>query len=140
MIDVALLLILALVAWNVAAEGAWGAAATFLSVLLRRPGRDGLFRAAGRSFAIGLGRADWANRVDFMALVGSVHRRCFRAAVFVGEWLVPNFIAVNGRVYDVCRWGFGVMTGYVTMAFLLTATAHRSAARGIFSASPRSDR
>jgi len=33
MIDVALLLILALVAWNVAAEGAWGAVAVFLSVL-----------------------------------------------------------------------------------------------------------
>ena len=63
---------------------------------------------------------DWAYRVDFIALVG-----LFAGGVFglryLSEWLVPNFIVVNGRVYDACRWVFGVLTGYVTIGFLLMA-------------------
>jgi hypothetical protein len=63
---------------------------------------------------------DWANRVDFIALVG-----LFAAGIFglryLSQWLVPNFITVEGRFYDGCRWVFAVLTGYVTIAFLLTA-------------------
>ena len=63
---------------------------------------------------------DWAYRVDFIALVG-----LFAGGVFglryLSEWLVPNFIVVNGRFYDACRWVFGVLTGYVTIGFLLMA-------------------
>ena len=119
MIDVALLLMLALVVWNVAAEGAWGAAAVFLSVLLSGLVAMDYFEPLADLLESMLG-IDWASRVDFIALVG-----LFAAGVFglryLSEWLVPNFIAVHGRIYDVCRWGFAVLTGYVTIAFLLTA-------------------
>ena len=93
MIDVALLLILALVAWNVAAEGAWGAAAVFLSVLFSGLVAMDYFEPLADLLQSGLG-IDWANRVDFIALVG-----LFAAGVFglryLSEWLVPNFIAVR---------------------------------------------
>ncbi|HUE15844.1 MAG TPA: CvpA family protein [Planctomycetaceae bacterium] len=119
MIDVALLLIFGLVAWNVAAEGAWGAAAVFLSVLFAGLVAMDYFEPLADLLQSGLG-IDWASRVDFIALVG-----LFAAGVFglryLSEWLVPSFILVHGRVYDVCRWGFAVLTGYTTIGFLLTA-------------------
>jgi hypothetical protein len=119
MIDVALLLIMALVAWNVATEGAWGAAAVFFSVLFSGLVAMDYFEPLADLLQSALG-SDWANRVDFIALVG-----LFAAGVFglryLADKLVPNFITVHGRFYDVCRWGFAALTGYVTMAFLLTA-------------------
>jgi hypothetical protein len=119
MIDVALFVILALVTWNVAAEGAWGAAAAFFSVLFSGLIAMDYFEPLADLLQSGLG-VDWASRVDFIALVG-----LFAAGVFglryLSEYLVPNFIVVNGRFYDVCRWVFGGATGYVTIAFLLTA-------------------
>jgi hypothetical protein len=136
-IDVALLLILGLVAWNVAAEGAWGAAATFLSVLFAGLVAMDYFEPLADLLQSALG-SDWANRVDFMALMG-----LFTGGVFglryLSDWLVPNFIAVNGRVYDVCRWGFGVMTGYVTMAFVLTALHTAPLPRDFLGFSPERD-
>jgi hypothetical protein len=119
MIDVALLLILGLVAWNVAAEGAWGAAAVFLAVLFSGLIAMDYFEPLADLLEAGMG-VDWANRVDFIALVG-----LFAAGIFglryLSQWLVPNFITVEGRFYDGCRWVFAVLTGYVTIAFLLTA-------------------
>lgn len=119
MIDVALLLIFGLVAWNVAAEGAWGAAAVFLAVLFSGLFAMDYFEPLADLLESGMG-VDWANRVDFIALVG-----LFAAGIFglryLSQWLVPNFITVEGRFYDGCRWVFAVLTGYVTIAFLLTA-------------------
>lgn len=119
MIDVALLLIWALVAWNVAFEGAWGAAAVFFSVLFAALIAMDYFEPLADLLQSAFG-SDWANRVDIIALVG-----LFAAGVFglryLAVLLVPNFITVNGRFYDVCRWGFGLLTGYVTIAFLLAA-------------------
>lgn len=119
MIDVALLLILGIVTWTVSAEGAWGAVSIFLSVVFSGLVAMDYFEPVAGLLESMLG-ADWASRTDFIALVG-----LFAAGVFalrlLSEWLVPNFIAVHARVYDACRWGFGLMTGYVTMAFLLAA-------------------
>jgi hypothetical protein len=119
MIDLALLLILALVAWNVAAEGAFGAAAVFLSVLFAGLISMDYFEPLANLLESLMG-TDWSNRVDFIALVG-----LFAIFVFLlrllSDRLVPNFIAVHARVYDVCRWGFALMAGYVTVGVLLTA-------------------
>ena len=119
MIDLALLIILALVAWNVAAEGAWGAAAVFFCVLFSALFATNYFEPLADLLQAGMG-TDWANRVDFIALVG-----LFAGGVFglryLSEWLVPSFIVVHGRFYDACRWVFGVLTGYVTIGFLLMA-------------------
>jgi hypothetical protein len=119
MIDVALLLILALVAWNVAAEGAWGATAVFFSVLFSALIATNYFEPLADLLQAGLG-SDWSNRVDFIALLGLFAPLVFGLR-FLSEKLVPNYITVQSRFYDVCRWVFAVLTGYVTIAFLLTA-------------------
>jgi hypothetical protein len=119
MIDLALLAILGIVTWTVAAEGAWSAITIFLSVVFSGLVAMDLFEPVA-GFLESMLSSDWATRTDFVALVG-----LFAAGVFglrtLSERLVPNFIAVNARIYDVCRWGFGFLTGYVTMAFLLAA-------------------
>src|SRR5579863_3812122 len=119
MIDVALLFVWALVTWNVAAEGAWGAAAVFLSVLFSGLVAMDYFEPLAELLQ-SLLPGGWESRVDFIALVGLFAIGVF-ALRYLSEYLVPNFIAVNSRVYDVCRWGFGLAAGYITMAFLLTA-------------------
>ena len=119
MIDVALLLILGLVAWNVAAEGAWGATAVFFSVLLSALIAMDYFEPLADLMQSALGN-DWANRVDFIALVGLFALGVFGLR-YLSDKLVPNFITVNSRFYDACRWVFGLSTGYLTIAFFLAA-------------------
>jgi hypothetical protein len=119
MIDVVLLLVLALVTWNVAAEGAWGAAAVFLTVVFSGLIAMNFFEPLANYLEVWTG-PDWAMRLDFISLLV-----LFGGSVFLlrllAERLVPSFIAVESRLYDVCRFGFAVMTGYVTIAFLLAA-------------------
>jgi hypothetical protein len=122
MIDFALLVILALVTWNVAAEGAWGAAAMFLCVTFAGLVAMNFFEPLANYLQAWL-PADWAVwsvRLDFITLMG-----LFIGGVFLlrlmGERLAPSFIAIHGRLYDVCRFGFALMTGYLTIAFLLAA-------------------
>jgi hypothetical protein len=118
-IDIALLVIVALVVWNVSAEGAWGAAAVFLSVVFAGLIAMNFFEPLADQLESWFG-SDWALRFDFISLLS-----LFVLSVFLlrslSERLVPNFIAVHSRLYDVCRFGFALMTGYVTMAFLLAA-------------------
>lgn len=119
MIDVALLVVLALVTWNVAAEGAWGAASLFLCVVFSGLIAMNFFEPLANYLEVWLG-PDWAMRLYFISLLV-----LFGGSVFLlrllAERLVPSFIAVEGRLYDVCRFGFALMTGYVTIAFLLAA-------------------
>jgi hypothetical protein len=119
MIDFALLVILALVTWNVAAEGAWGAAAVFLSVIFAGLLAMNFFEPLANLLESTLG-TDWSVRLDFISLMV-----LFVAGVFLlrlmSERFVPSFIAVDSRLYDVGRFGFALMTGYVTIAFLLAA-------------------
>jgi hypothetical protein len=128
MIDFALLVIIALVTWNVAAEGAWGAAAILLSVIFAGLFAMNFFEPlAGLLESSPLG-TDWSMRYDFISLMV-----LFGGAVFLlrlmSEKIAPGFIAVHSRLYDVCRFGFALMTGYITAAFLLaalhTAPLHR---------------
>jgi hypothetical protein len=118
MIDFALLIIIALVTWNVAAEGAWGAAALFLSVIFAGLLAMNFFEPLASLFETAM--PDWSMRFDFIALMV-----LFGASVFLlrlmSEKLAPGFIAVHSRLYDACRFGFALMTGYVTAAFLLAA-------------------
>jgi hypothetical protein len=118
MIDFALLVIIAFVTWSVAAEGAWGAAAVFLSVIFAGLIAMNFFEPLANLLEYYL--PDWSYRFDFIALLV-----LFGAGVFLlrlmSEKIAPSFIAVHGRLYDVLRFGFALMTGYVTAAFLLAA-------------------
>jgi hypothetical protein len=120
MIDFALLVIIALVTWNVAAEGAWGAAAIFLSVIFAGLIAMNFFEPLANLLESSPLGSDWSMRYDFFSLmvlfVGSVF-----LLRLMSEKIAPGFIAVHSRLYDVCRFGFALMTGYMTAAFLLAA-------------------
>lgn len=120
MIDFALLVILGLITWCVASEGAWGAAFMFLTVLMSGMLAMNFFEPlADMLDGLGLG-PDWSYRWDFVALVG-----LFAALVFglrtALEKLMPTLVLVQPLSFDIVRWLCGLATGYVTMAFLLTA-------------------
>ncbi len=117
-IDILLLLIFGGVTYCVAGEGAWGAAITAICVILGgllsmnlfEPICDGLL---GSNYY-------WQARLDLIVLVG-----LFGAAVAGlragADYLSPSYISVHRMFHECARWGCGVLAGYVTMAFLLTA-------------------
>jgi len=117
-IDVVLIAIVAGVAWCVSGEGAWGAGLTCLCVLFGGMLAMNFFEPV----------ANWLGRIaligeacaDVVALVG-----LFAFFVFLLRWatdnLSPTSIDIDGRLYQIIRLGFAVATGYITMAFLLTA-------------------
>ena len=121
MIDFLLIAVVVGVTWCVASEGAWGAAQVLLSVIISGLLAMGLFEwLAGVLQANLAGSYEWQHRWDVIALVG-----LFAAGVFAirtgAEKIMPVDIEVQGMAYDLIRWACGFLTGYVTMAFLMTA-------------------
>ena len=118
MIEVLLLIILAAVTYTVAGEGAWGAAVTCISVILAGLIAMNLFEPICNSLLC----SDyyWQARLDLVVLVG-----LFAAAVAGiragADYLSPTYIGVHRMLHEGARWGCGLLTGYITMAFLLTA-------------------
>ncbi|MBI5761015.1 MAG: CvpA family protein [Planctomycetales bacterium] len=117
-IDIVLCLTIVGVTWCVAGEGAWGAGLTCLCVLFAGVLAMNFFEPV----------ANWLGGVsligemfaDVIALTG-----LFAAFVFGLRWatdnLAPTSIDIDGRIYQVTRWGFALATGYLTVAILLTA-------------------
>jgi hypothetical protein len=117
MIDLLLLAIIGVVTYCVASEGPWGAATTFVAVILSGLLAMNFFESVAGMFP---GSIDWQMRADIIALLG-----LFAAGVtglrMASEYLMPTQIEVNPLVYDGGRWGFGFLAGYVTAAIVLTA-------------------
>lgn len=117
MLDLALLVILALVAWCVAGEGVWGAALVFLSTLLGGLIAMNFFEPLANLLSTG-GSWDWY--WDFFCLIG-----LFAGSVtllrMATEALMPLYVEVLPLLYDVGRWLLGAATGYLTTAFLAVA-------------------
>lgn len=121
MIDILLLAVVAGVTFCTAQDGPWNAALTFVAVLL-----SGLFAMNFyEPLAMFLGSNvltsyDWQHYWDVIALMA-----IFAGGVFglrtLGERLMPTYAEVNTLVYEIGRWGLGALTGYTTMAILLTA-------------------
>jgi hypothetical protein len=116
MIEIALLIVVGAITWLVASEGIWGAAQTFLCTLLAgliamnffEPLANALRGAVGEPYA------------DIVALLGLFVGLIF--ALRLGtEQLSPSYIQVIPMLDTVGRWVFGAITGYLTMAILLTA-------------------
>lgn len=136
MIDVLLLLIVAGVAWCVASDGAWGAGLTFLSVLFGGLLAMNFFEPLATVLTNsmeGMGMY-W----DFISLVGlfGVFTTLLR---FGGEQISPIQIELDGPVYQGTRWTFSLLTGYVTMAILLTALHTAPLPREFLSFKPERD-
>lgn len=118
MIEVLLLIILAIVTYTVAGEGAWGAAITCVSVILAGLFAMNFFEPICNSLMTN--DYYWQARLDLVVLVG-----LFAGAVAGlragADHLSPVYIEVHRMVHEGARWGCGLLAGYVTMAFLLTA-------------------
>ena len=118
MIDIACLIVIGVIVWCVASEGLWGSAHTFLCVLLSGLLAMNYFEPLA-GFLDGL-LGGWKGYSDILALVG-----LFTAFVFGlrlgSEQLSPTFIQLPSTVDQVGRWVFSALTGYVTMALLLTS-------------------
>ena len=136
MIDLFLLIVVAVVTWCVAAEGAWGAALTFLSVLFAGLLTMNYFEPLANLLqsTLGLGPA-WNNRWDFVAMmllfIGFIF--AFRIGT---EQIMPNFIQVHPLAHDVVRWLAGGATGYLTMAIILTSLHTAPLPRNFFGFTP----
>lgn len=121
MIDILLLAILGIVTWCVASEGAWGAAFIFVSVLLAGLLAMNYFEPLATFLTNNISNSGaWPLRWDCIALIG-----LFIAFVFlfreITVRIAPTYMQVHPLVHEIGRWGFAAMTGYITMAFLLTA-------------------
>ena len=116
MIEIVLLIVVAVITWLVAAEGIWGAAQTFLCTLLAGLIAMNFFEPLAKS----IGGLVGENYADIVALLG-----LFIAGVFAlrmgTEQLAPSYIQVIPMLDTVGKWVFGAITGYLTMAILLTA-------------------
>lgn len=118
MIDILMILVLAVVTWCVASEGAWGAGLTFLSVLFAgllamnwfEPLADNLTGMA----------AGWAYHWDIVALLGLFAGFIFLFR-FLTDSLMPTYVEVQALFYNVARWGFAAATGFVVVAVLMTS-------------------
>lgn len=119
-IDIILLIILAAVTWSVASEGMWGAALTSLIVVISGLLAMNFFEPVA-GFLESFGSSMWwRSHCDIFALLGLF-------AVSVGvlristDRISPRFISSDRLIYGLGRWGGGLLAGYVTMAFMLTA-------------------
>ncbi|HAB12580.1 MAG TPA: hypothetical protein DCE47_12905 [Planctomycetaceae bacterium] len=119
-IDILLLIILGLVTWSVASEGIWGAALTSLIVIFSGLLAMNFFEPVAGMLE-GLGSSLWwRSHCDILALLGLF------AGLVLGlrtltDRISPRFITSDRLAYGLGRWGGGLLAGYVTMAFLLTA-------------------
>lgn len=118
MVDLGCLIVVGIIVWCVANEGLWGAAHTFLCVLLSGLLAMNYFEPLA-GFLDGI-LGGWKGYSDIVALVG-----LFTAFVFAlrlgTEQLSPTFIQLPNAMDQGGRWLFGALTGYVTMALLLTS-------------------
>jgi len=113
-----LLIVVGIVAFLVSNEGVWGAALTLLCTIFSGILAMNVFEPLAAFFQSGI--PSFEHFWDFIALTG-----VFGISVFLmrlaTDQLAPTSPEVPALVYDIGRFGFALMTGYVTMAFLLTA-------------------
>ncbi len=121
MIDIALLIVFGLVTWCVASEGVWGAAIVFLSTLFAGLLAMNYFEMVAIFMERFIGRNNpWSRLSDVVVLLilfgGLV--MVFR---FMFDHLFKGTAEVEDAVNSLGRWAIGAVTGYMTMAILLTA-------------------
>lgn len=121
MIDILFLIVLALITWCVASEGAWGAALMCLSVLFSGLLAMNFFEPTAAFLErTAMSSPGWRNRTDVIALLGLFGLFLF-AFRLLNERLMPGFIQMSAIPYEIGRWSFGLLSGYLTAAILMTA-------------------
>ncbi|HEX6985951.1 MAG TPA: CvpA family protein [Planctomycetaceae bacterium] len=117
LIDFLIVAVIALVTWCVAAEGAVGAGTIFFAAVLSGLVAMNFFEPLADALD---GASFIGERADMIALLG-LFGVFVTLARLAAERISPTFISLQGLAYDVGRWGFGFLTGYLTAAILLTA-------------------
>jgi hypothetical protein len=121
MIDILLLAVIAAVTWCVASEGAWGSALSLLSVLIAGLLAMNYFEGLAEFLQSTVGSSrEWSMRWDVIALLGLFAGLTFVLRTLTDQ-IMPTFVQVHPIAFNVARWAFGVMTGYLTASILLTA-------------------
>jgi hypothetical protein len=133
MILFCLIAIIGVIAWLLSTEGVWGAASTLLCVIVSGLIAMNFFEPAAMYLTHFVPAA--AAYADFVCLVGLF------AGLVIGlreltEYLAPVDIRVPDLLDTIGKWGFAAVTGYVTMAFLLTALHTAPLPREIFDFRP----
>lgn len=113
-----LVLVFAAVTYIVASEGAFGAGVTFLCVLFSGLLAMNFFEPLANFLDSGISAMQSFS--DLVALVGLFALFTFLMRLATDN-LAPTELEFDVRVYQVGRWLLAAATGYVTMAFLLTA-------------------
>lgn len=119
MFDVMLVIVMGIVTWCVASDGAHSAAITAVVSVLSGLLAMNLFEPLA-DLLQGMVGYNYATHVDIVSLVGLFIGFMFGLRMLF-EKISPVYVATEGLAYEIGRWGFGLLTGYVTMAFLLTA-------------------
>ncbi|MEX0701621.1 MAG: CvpA family protein [Planctomycetales bacterium] len=119
--DVLLLIVLAGVAYWVAGEGFCGAAASLLAALFAGLAAMNFFEPLAELLEQRLPAGSrWAHAADVVALVG-----LFVAGIALfrtlGGRAVRDSVHAHPLIEELGRWTCGAATGYVAVAFLLTA-------------------
>jgi hypothetical protein len=119
MIDIFLLAIIAVIAWCLSGEGAYAACMSLINVIISGLLAMNFFEPLAGFLASNISQSS-DGRWDMIALVGLfiVFVTLFRLAT---DQLIVTYIQVHPLLHQIGSWGGGVLTGYVTMAFLLTA-------------------
>jgi hypothetical protein len=133
LILIALLAIVGVVTWLLSTEGIWGAASTLLCVVVSGLFAMNFFEPAAMYLTHFVPAA--AEYADFVSLVG-IFAVLVTALRELTEYLAPVDIRVPDLLDAVGKWGFAAVTGYVTMAFLLTALHTAPLPREIFDFRP----
>ncbi|MBD3672710.1 MAG: CvpA family protein [Planctomycetaceae bacterium] len=119
MIDIVLIAILAGVSWCVASEGFAGALQTAIICIISGLLAMNFFEPAAVALS-GMLPANYSSWADAVSLIGlyAILVTLMRLAV---ERVAPGFPDTQKPLYEAGRWGGAFISGYVTMAFLLTA-------------------
>lgn len=119
-IDILLLLVWLGVTWCVASDGAFNAGITCIIVVVSGLLAMNFFETVAKAGQSILTSITWQYRWDIVALLGLF---IFFVVVlrYALEWVAPLYHQLEGRANEIGRWGFGLITGYVMTAFLLTA-------------------
>ena len=121
MIDIILVVVILVVTWCVASEGAWGAALMCLCVIFSGLLAMNFFEPLANLLQSTIwSSGTWSHRCDVISLVGLFAAFIFLLRILT-ERISPKRIQMHEGLQQVCRWALALLTGYVTMAFLLTA-------------------
>lgn len=118
MIDLVCLVVVGITLYFVSNEGLWGAAHTFLCVLLAGLIAMNFFEPLA-GFLDGLAPA-YKSYMDIIALLGLFIGMVF-ALRMGSEYLCPVYIGLPSTLDQVGKWAFGAATGYLMAAILLAA-------------------